>query len=267
MNKSYKDTFKSAAWYYARYRAEYPVVFFEMLKTKYELTTHDRIMDLGCGTGQIAIPLSRMVKEVVAIDPEPQMLEEGKILAQESGVHNIGWIEGGSEDIGDVLGELGTFKLVTIGTAFHWMNGEKTLNVLYQMIINGGGIVIASMNSAKVQSFHIEEVIKKWLGEERRAGSGLYKQPSRSYQEVIKESKFPHMETWQQNLVWNNTVDSIIGVTYSTSYANPNVLGDKKEAFEKDLRVGFSVWSNAHATHTSSATFISCTNFIVSLLV
>jgi len=103
------------------------------------------------------------------------------------------------------------------------MNEEKTLNALYGMTINKGGIVIADMNSTKSRSFNIEEVIKRWLGEERRAGSGLYQQPSRSFQEIIKESQFHYLESWQRKLVWNNDIDSIIGVTYSTSYANPGV--------------------------------------------
>jgi len=50
------------------------------------------------------------VKEVVALDPEPQMLQEGKILAQEVGAKNIKWIEGGSEDLLDMKEELGVFQ-------------------------------------------------------------------------------------------------------------------------------------------------------------
>ena len=37
-------------------------------------------------------------------------------------------------------------------------------------------------------------------------------------------------------MVFINNLDSIIGNIYSTSMANQEVLGDKKEAFEKDLR-------------------------------
>lgn len=236
MNKSYKDTFKGTARYYARYRAAYPAVFFDMIKDKYNLTVNDRLMDLGCGTGQIAIPISVIVKDVLAVDPEPEMLVEGKKVAQQKGVKNIKWIEGGSEDLLDMADELGRFKLVTIGTAFHWMNRENTLKILYEMIDDEGGLVITAMGATPGQPLIIGETIKKWLGEERRAGSGIYKPPSRNYQEDIKESKFRRIETWHRDLVWDNDIDSLIGTIFSTSYANPNVLGEKKEAFEKDLR-------------------------------
>jgi len=240
LNKSYKDTFKGTAQYYAKYRTGYPESFFNLVKNKYTLTRSNRILDLGCGTGQIAIPISRFVKEVVAMDPEAEMLAEGKIQAEKANVLNIKWIEGGSEDLCDFGNEIGKFRLVIIGTAFHWMDRERTLDTLYEMINDGGGIIVTwlgnSENANKEQLFHTEEVIKKWLGIERRAGSGFYTQPPKRHEEVIKESKFHRIETWRQEFTLTNDVESVIGLTYSTSYANPGILGDKKEGFEKDLR-------------------------------
>ena len=85
MTKSYKDIFKGTAWYYARYRAGYPQAFFDRVKDKFNLSKNDRVIDLGCGTGQIAIPICQCVREVVALDPESEMLVEGKMLAEKSG--------------------------------------------------------------------------------------------------------------------------------------------------------------------------------------
>ncbi len=240
MIKSYKDTFKSTAWYYSRYRAAYPEAFFGLLKNQFSLTKNDRVLDLGCGTGQIAIPISRSVKEVFAMDPEPEMLAEGKIQAEKASISNIRWVEGGSEDLDDLAGELGQFKLVAISTAFHWMSREKTLDAIYEMIDEGGGIAIAWLgnveNKSKGQAYNVEAVIKKWLGEQRRAGSGFYTQPPKRHEEVINASKFRKMETWQQQFPLTNDVESVIRTILSTSYANPGILGDKKDAFVKDLR-------------------------------
>ena len=236
MTKSYRDIFKGTAWYYARYRAGYPNAVFDMIKDKFNLSKNDRVLDLGCGTGQIAIPLSEYVKEVAAMDTEPEMLAEGKMLAEKSGASNISWIEGGSENLVDMKYELGKFRLAVVATAFHWMNREKTLDDLYEMITNGGGIVIANLDNNLFRKPEIVQVIKKWLGEERRAGSGVYQPPTRRHEEVISESKFHRMEFWKYPMMFTNNLDSIIGNIYSTSMANQEVLGDKKEAFEKDLR-------------------------------
>ncbi|HEX9896203.1 MAG TPA: class I SAM-dependent methyltransferase [Dehalococcoidales bacterium] len=235
MNKSYTDAFKGTAWYYARYRANYPDIFFEMVKDKFELDRNDRVLDLGCGTGQIAIPISRFVKEVVAMDPEPEMLAEGKIFAKKYKIKNIKWVEGGSEDLADMSTELGKFKLIVIGTAFHWMDREKTLDILYDMTEDGGGIVVVDRGNLFKEPV-IDKVIKKWLGQERRAGSGFYKQPLRRYEEVISESRFKKIEFWEHELSIVNDIDWIVGNIYSSSMANPNVLGDRREKFEKDLR-------------------------------
>jgi ubiquinone/menaquinone biosynthesis C-methylase UbiE len=236
MTKSYKDIFKGTAWYYARYRAGYPHAFFDMVKDKFNLSKNDRVLDLGCGTGQIAIPLSQYVKQVVAMDPEPEMLAEGKMLAEKSGASNIRWIEGGSEDLVDLRYKLGKFQLAVVGTAFHWMNREKTLDDMYEIINDSGGIVIANLDNNLFRKPEIVQVVKKWLGEQRRAGSGVYQPPARRHEEVISESKFQRMEFWQYPLVFTNDIDGIIGNIYSTSMANQEVLGNKKAAFENDLR-------------------------------
>ena len=108
MASEYKDTYRGTAWYYARYREGYPQEFFSLLQRKFNLTKDDRVMDLGCGTGQIAIPLSSAVAEVTAMDPEPEMIGEGKQQAEKVDSGNIVWIEGGSEDLPRIKESLGS---------------------------------------------------------------------------------------------------------------------------------------------------------------
>ena len=241
MTSDYKDIFHGTAWYYARYREGYPQEFFDLIRQKFDLSAGDRVLDLGCGTGQISISLSTFAKEVVAMDPEPEMIEEGKNQAEIHKVKNIVWLEGGSADLPDMKASLGSFKLVTMGTSFHWMDREKTLDELYEIITDGGGVVIVGNTSIWTRvpnnwQTAAREVIKKWLGEERRAGSGVYEPVPRRHEEFIEESRFGRIETWQHHWVRSSTLDEVVGNLYSTSMANPFVLGDKKDAFEKDLR-------------------------------
>ncbi len=236
-----KDTFRGTAWYYARFREGYPKEFFNLIKRKFALSKSDRILDLGCGTGQIAILICTFVKEVVAMDPEPEMVAEGSNQATIRGARNIVWVEGGSDDLSAIGKNLGRFKLVTMGTSFHWMNREKTLEELHEMIIDGGGIAIVWntsiwTNTPNDWQLAIREVISKWLGEERRAGSAVYQAPVKRHEQIVKESKFKRMEMWKHHWVVSSTLDSVVGNLYSTSGANPHILGGKKEAFEQDLR-------------------------------
>jgi hypothetical protein len=47
--------FEGAAWYYARYRPQYPPALFELLSEVFQLDGKGRLLDLGCGAGLIAI--------------------------------------------------------------------------------------------------------------------------------------------------------------------------------------------------------------------
>jgi ubiquinone/menaquinone biosynthesis C-methylase UbiE len=185
MKPDYKDTFRGTAWYYARFREGHPAEFFDLIEREFNLSKSNRVLDLGCGTGQIAIPVSVFVKEVIAMDPEPEMIAEGKTQAEINNAQNITWIEGGSEDLLAMKANLGSFKLVTMGTSFHWMDREKTLEELHEIITGGGGIAIV------------------W-----------------------------NTSIWTRS----STLDEVVGNLYSTSMANPNILDDDKDAFEKELR-------------------------------
>src|SRR5919204_4764321 len=126
MSQSYQDAFKGTAWYYARYRPGYPEPLLRHVAERFNLAGTGRLLDLGTGAGQLAIPLSGRFEEVVAMDPEPEMLAEAAALAEAAGVTNIRWVEGGSEDLerlrrvpsgGAATPELGTFRLVTMGAS------------------------------------------------------------------------------------------------------------------------------------------------------
>lgn len=61
--------FAGTAWHYARYRPGYPQAFVDDLVTGLSLDGTRRLLDLGCGTGQLTIPLAPHVAEAVGMDP------------------------------------------------------------------------------------------------------------------------------------------------------------------------------------------------------
>jgi ubiquinone/menaquinone biosynthesis C-methylase UbiE len=244
MNRAYRDLFKGTAWYYARYRYCYPQVFIEYLVQRLGLQGQGRMLDLGCGTGQLALPLARYFQQVIGLDPELEMLAEARRLANEAGLTNIEWLAGGSEDLADLKAELGKYRLVTMGSSFHWMNQEATLLQLDHMIEPAGGVVLVSIGDPfKLENeldvawqAAVQALIRKWLGATRRAGSGTYRQPPLSFEEVLARSPFKRFELYELDDVRHLTLDEIIGTIYSTSYASKAVLGDRQGPFEQDVR-------------------------------
>jgi cyclopropane fatty-acyl-phospholipid synthase-like methyltransferase len=57
------DVFKGAAKYYSKYRANYPQGIFDDIAKNFKLDGNGRLQDLGCGTGELAIPLANYFKK------------------------------------------------------------------------------------------------------------------------------------------------------------------------------------------------------------
>src|SRR3990172_10754290 len=89
------------------------------------------------------------------------------------------WINRGAQDLGKIKENLGTFKIATICRAFHWMNQKQVLKDLDGLIDEDGGVAIFGDGSfwtgPKDWQQAVRKVVQKYLGEERRAGTGMFK--------------------------------------------------------------------------------------------
>jgi 2-polyprenyl-3-methyl-5-hydroxy-6-metoxy-1,4-benzoquinol methylase len=119
------------ALHYARYRPGYPPAFLDDLIQRLGLDGTGRLLDLGCGTGQLTLPLAAHVAEAVGMDPESEMLTEAIRQAREQAIANVSWIQG---DSAHLPRDLGHFTLVTMGRSFHWMDREQVLTALDEMV-------------------------------------------------------------------------------------------------------------------------------------
>src|SRR5258708_31439687 len=129
--------FQSAAAHYCAGRAPYPAALIARTVELLRLDRHHRIMDLGCGPAQLAIAFAPFCAEVLALDPEPAMLALARQAAL--GAPNVRVVQGGSEDLGP---QLGTFRAVTIGRAFHWMDRQQTLRRFESLLSPDGAVVL-----------------------------------------------------------------------------------------------------------------------------
>ncbi|MFC4559209.1 class I SAM-dependent methyltransferase [Virgibacillus kekensis] len=235
----YEDNlFKGAAEYYSRYRPMYPTSLVRALVKKFELDGQGKMLDLGCGPGRLAIRFSDWFEEIVGIDKEPEMIEEAKRISNEARVENTRWFTG---DIEEYKGQSDDrLRLITMAKSFHWMDRKVTLDTLYLLVTDGGGVAIIDDYSPDKELLpwqqKVEEVRKHWYGEERKAGNTTYSHPSVSHQEIVADSQF-EMEIHQlpaHEHIW--TIESIIGNLYSTSYGAKRFLGKRAEPFETHLR-------------------------------
>ncbi|MBW4608169.1 MAG: class I SAM-dependent methyltransferase [Hassallia sp. WJT32-NPBG1] len=233
--------FEGAAWYYARYRPQYPAILFDLMTDKFQLDGKGRLLDLGCGAGLIAIPLRDSFQEIIGLDPDADMLQEAQQQAAAVGASNISWVQDRAENISPAVGK---FKLVTIGRAFHWMQRKLVLERIYDLLSDGGGLAIIKTYEDPWNSDHpwkktAISVVKRWLGEERRTGqggNGVWQPLAVSHEEMLAKSPFLRQANYEVKYKKAWTIDSYIGYLYSTAFCLPSFVGENRHKFEVDLK-------------------------------
>ena len=234
------NVFRGTAWYYARFRPAYPDALFDYLVSKFELGGKSNLLDLGCGTGQIAIPLARHFRQVFAMDPDPDMLNEGRRSAIDNDIENIRWTQAGSDNLESIGPDLANLQLVVMASSFHWMDRKDVLQRLHSMIDHGGGVAITGYpslwNAESYWQAAVRSVIQRHVGTDRRAGSGHFKEPRARHEAIVAQSAFRRQEriVFQVARTW--TIEQIVGHLFSTSFCSPYVLGERRTEFERDLR-------------------------------
>ena len=221
-----------------RFRAPYPAAVFGYLRSAFALDGGSRVLDLGCGPGTLAIPLSRLVSEVVALDPDSEMLAEGERLAAETDRTNIRWLRSRAEDVSS---ELGRFRLVTLGQSFHWMDRELVLRRLTPLVEDGGGLALVGPGARRPQESWeplADAVVAKYLGPRARHPQA---NPEPENAPALRRSEcFAELSAREFPSDLERDVPSVVGHVYSVSTSARRLFGDRAAAFERDLALALA---------------------------
>ncbi len=234
------DLFKGTAEYYDRYRLPYPPVLLEHLLDRVGAGRRSRLLDLACGTGQLAFPLAASFDEVVAVDQEADQVAFGRRRAQQTGVDNIRWVVGAAEQ----LPLHATFDLVVIGNAFHRFDRPVVAGRLVPHLTRGGclALVWSDPPSAGNQPWQraLDETVERWrdqLGVRERAPTGWAAAIERlPHEQVLRDAGLTFEGRSEFSLTHRWTVESLIGHVFSTSVLSRPTLGDQADAFAADVR-------------------------------
>ena len=231
-NQAYEPgRFKGTVPFYERYRLAYPQRLVDRVAGLAGLTPGDAVLDLGTGPGFLAVPFARAGMAVTAADPEPSMLEAAGEAAKAAGVDITLW-QGGSYEL---TPQMGPFRMVTIGRAFHWMDRAATLDMLDRIIGKGGAVAL-------FHDAHPDVVENRWF-KTLRAVSDRYKDDAvrkvhahKRYEPFLFESAFTVVEGLSLTTRSQIGLDDIIGRAYSMSPFTADRLGGRRDEFESELR-------------------------------
>jgi len=223
--------FQSTVPHYVAGRLRYPPPLIAAVAKALALQGTGRLLDLGCGPGFLAIAFAPYLAEVVAMDPEPEMLAAARAAAAgEPG--RFSFVLGGSGDLGPALGR---FALVTMGRSFHWMDRPRTLAVLDTMIEPAGGVALFADRQPRVPENAWHEV---WRATRDRYAERDPRPDDRAHESVLRRSAFSQVRRLTERYRRRTSIDALVARALSSSTTSPEWLGAKREAFEAELRAG-----------------------------
>jgi SAM-dependent methyltransferase len=210
-----------AAAYYHRYRHGYPDAVTNAIVRAFKLTRQDVLVDLGCGTGQLTLPMARHVSAVIGVDVEPDMLGRARQAARDGDVRNVMWMLGADTDIPALRRLLGDESVggVTIAQALHWMNHQDLFRAVVPLLRPGGGLAVVTNGTPlwlqeTDWSRALRDVLEDWLGTTLTNACGTDEQSQRRYAADLAAAGFDVVTT-AVDYVASLDIDQLVGAVYS----------------------------------------------------
>jgi SAM-dependent methyltransferase len=223
------------AGFYSRYRREYPAELVERFAVCGSSRVA-RLLDLGCGTGALALQLAPFFLRVVGVDPEPDMLREAENAARGRGVENVEWVRGSSDELQELARGFERFNLVTIGTAFHFMAPLATLGEL-QRIAPGGVVAVAYAGTpmwlhpdpwAKA----VRVVLENRLGP--LSDVDFTAEALRDAEGAMRQLGYSQVERWEQTRAETIDLDFVAGHILS-AVSTDQIRAEDRQGFAQEL--------------------------------
>ncbi|HEX4163581.1 MAG TPA: class I SAM-dependent methyltransferase [Acidimicrobiales bacterium] len=243
-----ETVFEGTAAYYRRGRKPYAPDLAGALATHLGLEGRGRLLDVGCGPGNVALLLAPLFERVIGLDPDPGMLGEAARAAAEEGFHHTSFVRMRAEEL---PASLGSFRVITFGQSFHWMDRPRVAASVRDMLEPGGAVVQVDLWHASppdeqpiggphppVPEAAIDALRRRWLGPHRRAGQGFRDTSPGDEDEVFRRAGFAPEEIVlvPDDRRMTRTVDDVVAWVLSTSSTAPHLFGERLEDFVSDLR-------------------------------
>jgi SAM-dependent methyltransferase len=242
-----ETVFRGTAAYYRQGRKPYAPDLADALAASLDLDGRGRLLDVGCGPGTVALSFAHLFESVVGLDPDPEMVAEAARAAVEGQVPNAAWVQMRAEEL---PGSLGAFRVISFGQSFHWMDRPLVAAAVRQMLDPHGAVVQVDLwhSSPPGQSLPpgphpavpeaaIDELRRRWLGPDRRAGRGYRNTSPDGEDEVFRAVGFAPEEivVVPDERILERSTEDVVAWVLSTSSSAPHLFGERLGDFVLDL--------------------------------
>ncbi|HJZ04014.1 MAG TPA: class I SAM-dependent methyltransferase [Streptosporangiaceae bacterium] len=255
------DLYHGTAEYYDRYRLPYPEAMIEDLIARTGVSGQGRLLDLACGTGQLAFPLRRSFAEVWAVDREPDFAQMVQAKADKLGAGNIRPVTADAETLD---AEPGHFELAVIGSAFHRLDRDLVAARLPYWLRPGGWAALCWADVPQLGDREwqraLAALLDRWqtgLGATGRVPANWTEpQRRRPDAQVLSEAGFETARRHEFPAEHRWSLAELAGYVRSTSFLPPSVLGDQDAAFDDDLAAAIGPFAAADGTFPHDVGFV-----------
>ena len=127
---------------YEHHRPGFPENFFDRLVDQRWIAPGRRALDLGTGTGSLALGFAARGLEATGIDISPKLLEVARRTAEERGL-TARFVSGRAEATGQ---EDAAFDLVSAGQCWWWFDSDAAIREANRVLVPGGRLLICSFS-------------------------------------------------------------------------------------------------------------------------
>ncbi len=192
--------------------------------------TH-RLLDLGCGEGKIARPMTKVFDQVCAVDPSANMIKLGQSL-ENGRTDNLEWMEAAAEE----APLTGKFDTVTFASSIHWMEPSRLFPKLAKHLSENHILAIIQGDGAFQPPWQNEwqQFLAKWVpqitGEEVNSNKWRATQTKHlDYINLLETNEYIS-KSFQQ------TVEDFILCQKSRETFAPVKLGPHRHEFHNELK-------------------------------
>lgn len=206
------ESFGSVAAAYDRFRPSYPDALISDLVER----APDRVLDVACGTGKVAVPLVACGLSVLGVEADPKMAAIARthgLIVEEARFED--WDDGGR-----------TFDLITCGQGWHWID-TSVADEKAARLLNPGGTLALFWNRESFDNdvrAGLDRVYDTHAPELAGADRGHTDEPF--VEHLHQVGKFASVDT--ETYRWTTTIDTEDLVGRTSTYSDHIRLPDER---------------------------------------
>jgi len=223
-NTAIRDQFGKQAEGYARLVRSKADPSFTRYVEALQLTNHDEVLDVGCGTGLLSLSLAGIAKHVTGIDLTPEMLQQARALQSELKIGNVDWQQG---DILPLPFQDDAFSIVLTKATFHHLaNPAAVLAQMIRVCEPGGRISVSDLTPDPTKAASFDQV------EKLRDPSHVHAMPAEVLRNMGRKARLEELAFWQSGTAL--PLESVL----ATSFPDPGNLERVRELYRQDVISG-----------------------------